>query len=43
MRCCGRESPITRIPGEWADRHPVIVTITLLAALGGIMFWMVRL
>ncbi len=28
-----RESPITRMPGSWADRHPVATSLLLLAAL----------
>lgn len=27
------ESPLTRIPGAWADRHPVLVSIVIVAAV----------
>ncbi len=29
----GVESPLTRVPGYWADRHPVAVSIGLTVTL----------
>ncbi len=29
----GSESALTRVPGYWADRHPVAVSIGLVVAL----------
>lgn len=37
----GVESPITSIPGTWADRHPVVVTALICAALAAFVLALV--
>ncbi len=34
----GTEGPLTRVPGYWADRHPVAVSVGLAVTLA-VLVW----